>query len=140
MSAASIALDALKLVDPDLQFEDWQDNKGRPIGERLRGYVAALEAELAQEVEPAGYVRESDLRKLDDPRIASVGCGIRKEPCAEFVAIYTTPPAVNAELLEALQELRYVVPNFWDDENSFIVALDDACRKADAAIAKAAAK
>lgn len=45
-------LDALKLLDPELIFENWENGDGEEIHEQLRAVAAICEASLARVVEP----------------------------------------------------------------------------------------
>lgn len=101
MSARQMALEALKLLDPQLLFENWENGDGDEIHEELRTAAAALQAEIAQVVAPVDCQFQGK-----DGRWNSF---LNEQHKADTIAdgtwpirtLYAAPQAVNAELLDA---------------------------------------
>ena len=71
-------------------------------------------AELAKQSEPVGFVKQSSIDKLSDPRLAGVGAMLNKEAKDGMVAIYTHPlhhPDLVAEIerLKALSVTNIMI-------------------------------
>lgn len=106
MNARQLALDALKLA----VLQNGCDMI--MTGEELRkceAAIAALEADIAQAVEPVAWISQESLRRLREGGNDSKGT-VPVHASRTYVskaALFTTPPepAVNAELLEALDDL-----------------------------------
>lgn len=61
MNTKQLALDALKLLDPDLKFKDWENGDGDEIGDQLRSAATALEADIAGFSDPINVHAEKEI-------------------------------------------------------------------------------
>ena len=98
-------LDALKLLDPELSFSDWENGDGEDIGHQLCAAAALLQADLARVVKPVGRVAGDDVRRLIvwSPAVAAFDYPVG-------TLVYATPQeAVAPDLLEALKYARRMV-------------------------------
>ena len=107
MSTKQMALDALKSVMSRLVDSHEQDE----AAVEAREAIAALEADIAQEVEPVAWISQESLRRLREGGNDSKGT-VPVHASRTYVskaALFTTPlePAVNAELLEALKRCKF---------------------------------
>lgn len=147
MSARTMALDALKkCLDEFSPEHDGTDFESECTecwaAKQAREAIAALEADIAHAGEPvacAWAVRRNDgglqLFFVEESARRESECGMWRNP---VIPLFTTPPepAVNAELLEALQLLHDDIDEYQRINN--LGGHDNHCMKlARAAIAKA---
>lgn len=78
----------------------------------------------------------SELTLNDLPQSFRDGIHHLQEECKTLSEDNSALRARVAELEAALTGLRRVVPYFWNDDNSHISELDEACEKADETLAK----
>ena len=107
-------LDALKLLDPELSFSDWENGDGEDIGPQLCAAAALLQADLARVMEPVAYCVSLDGKTVYSnlscdreyvERMRDVVGGT-----AQVMALYATPQEAAApDLLEALKYARRMV-------------------------------
>ena len=102
MKTKQMALEALKNSTPVLG--DYQDENAKAQQKHIAA-IAALEADIAQPVEPVAWISPESMRRLRAGGNDSKGTVPvhASRSYVSKVALYTTPPepAVNAELLEA---------------------------------------
>ena len=69
------------------ELPDWNTPAGTTLG-------ALLAAPVVERQDPAAYLRQSDIVRLNQPHVAGCAASLSKEPAAGFLAIYTAPVAV----------------------------------------------
>ena len=92
-------LDALKLLDPELSFSDWENGDGEDIGHQLCAAAALLQADLARVVKPVGRVAGDDVRRLIvwSPAVAAFDYPVG-------TLVYATPQEAVAPELDLLRK------------------------------------
>ena len=116
MKTKQLALDALKKCldefGPEHDGTDFESECTECwTAKQAREAVAALEADIAQAVEPVAWISQESLRRLREGGNDSKGT-VPVHASRTYVskaALFTTPlePAVNAELLEALKRCKF---------------------------------
>jgi hypothetical protein len=102
---AQLALDVLTSLDSTLEFMDWENGDGEKIGEQLREAIAALEADIAQAVEPVAWIDGDCIVTFGQMKCGFIDRRDRAIPDS-WKPLYATPPepTVNSDLLRVLKE------------------------------------
>lgn len=132
-----LALDALKKCldefGPEHDGTDFESECTECwTAKQAREAVAALEADIAQAVEPLFWYRPIGDDGLYEGPVHGQSIGgkmMRDEKPGEWKPLYTTPPepAVNAELLEALKNMRRAYVNLMESGRDRIIFLGGEC-------------
>ena len=94
-------LDALKLLDPELIFENWENGDGEEIHEQLRAVSAICEASLARVVEPVYQYQLANGNWIDQTK-ESYDYNV-KHGNANVRALFATPQEAAAQPSQAVE-------------------------------------